>query len=66
MVNFRKIFKKNFRNHKGDEAYGMLRHELRFYSGRIRILVAMATSIFHRFIMGKVEIDIFFCLNRDM
>ena len=31
-----------------------------FYSGRIRTLVAMATYIFHRLIMGKVEIDIFF------
>ena len=33
------------------------------YSGRIRTLVAMATSIFYRLIMGKVKIDIFFCLN---
>ena len=28
-----------------------------FYSGRIRTLVAMATYIFHRLIMGKVKID---------
>ena len=34
-----------------------------FYSGRIRILVAMATYIFHGRIMGKVKIYIFFCLN---
>ena len=33
-----------------------------FYSGWIRTLVAMATYISHRLIMGKVEIDIFFCL----
>ena len=31
-----------------------------FYSGRIRTLVGMATYIFHRLIMGKVKIDIFF------
>ena len=31
-----------------------------FYSGRIRTLVAMATSIFHRLIFGKVKIDNFF------
>ena len=29
-----------------------------FYSGRIRTLVAMATYISHRLIMGKVEIEI--------
>ena len=58
-----------FRNHKGDEAetwhtclghYPL--HRLCFYSGVIRTLVAMATYIFHRRIMGKVKIDIFFCL----
>ena len=37
-----------------------------FYSGRIRTLVAMATSIFHRLIMGKVKIDNFFCLIGDI
>ena len=31
-----------------------------FYSGRIRILVAMATYSSHRLIMVKVEICIFF------
>ena len=30
-----------------------------FYSGRIRTLVAVATYIFHRHIMGKVKIDNF-------
>ena len=33
-----------------------------FYSGRKRTLVAMATYISHRLIMGKVEIDNF-CLR---
>ena len=33
------------------------------YSGLIRNLVAMATCIFYRLIMGKVKIDNFFCLN---
>ena len=36
------------------------------YSGRIRTLVAMATYIFHRHIMGKVKSDICFCLNEDI
>ena len=36
------------------------------YSGRIRTLVAMATYSFHRLIMGKEEIDNFFCLIRDI
>ena len=36
------------------------------YSGRIRTLVAMATYRFHRLIMGKEEIDIFFCLIGDI
>ena len=31
-----------------------------------KILVAMATYIFHRLIMGKVNIDTFFCLNGDI
>ena len=35
-------------------------------SGRIRTLVAMATYIFHRLIMGKVEIENIFCLNGDI
>ena len=30
-----------------------------FYFGRIRTVVAMATSIFHRLIMGKVKIGNF-------
>ena len=37
-----------------------------FYSGRIRTLVAMATYSSHRLIMGKEEIDNFFCLIRDI
>ena len=34
-----------------------------FYSGRIRTLVAMATSVFHRLIFGKVNIDNIFWFN---
>ena len=41
-------------------------HFFNIYSGQIRTLVAMATYIFHRLIMGKVEINSFFCLNRDI
>ena len=37
-----------------------------FYSNRIRTLVAMATYSSHRLIMGKEEIDNFFCLNGDI
>ena len=37
-----------------------------FYSGPIRNLVAMATYSSHRLIMGKVEIDNFFCLIGDI
>ena len=37
-----------------------------FYSGQIRTLVAMATYSSHRLIMGKEEIDIFFCLILDI
>ena len=37
-----------------------------FYSGRIRTLVAMATYSYHRLIMGKEEIDNFFCLIGDI
>ena len=33
------------------------------FSGRIRTLVAIATYIFHKLIMGRVKIDNFFCLN---
>ena len=36
-----------------------------FYSGRIRTLVAMETYSSHRLIMGKEEIDNFFCLIGD-
>ena len=36
-----------------------------FYSGRIRTLVAMASYSFHRLIIGKVEIGIFYCLIGD-
>ena len=36
--------------------------KLCFYSNRIRTLVAMATYSSHRLIMGKEEIDNFFCL----
>ena len=61
------------RNQKGDEAetwHTCLEHYrlhiFCFYSGRIRTLVAMATYIFHRLIMGKVNMDNFFCLNGDI
>ena len=37
-----------------------------FYSRRIRTLVAMATYSSHRLIMGKEEIDNFFCLIGDI
>ena len=37
-----------------------------FYSSPIRTLVAMATSIFHRFIKRKANIEDFFCLNGDI
>ena len=37
-----------------------------YYSGRIRTLVAMATYSSHRLIMGKEEIDNFFCLIGDI
>ena len=37
-----------------------------FYSGLIRSLVTMATYSSHRLIMGKEEIDNFFCLIGDI
>ena len=37
-----------------------------FYSNRIRTLVAMGTYSFRRLIMGKEEIDNFFCLIGDI
>ena len=37
-----------------------------FYSSRIRTLVAIATLSSHRLIMGKEEIDNFFCLIGDI
>ena len=37
-----------------------------FYSGQIRTLVAMETYSSHRLIMGKEEIDNFFCLIGDI
>ena len=37
-----------------------------FYSNQIRTLVAMATYSSHRLIMGKEEIDKFFCLIGDI
>ena len=37
-----------------------------FFSGRIRTLVAMATYSSRRLIMGKEEIDNFFCLIGDI
>ena len=37
-----------------------------FCSGRIRTLVAMATYSSKTLIMGKEEIDNFFCLNGDI
>ena len=36
------------------------------FSNRIRTLVAMATYSSHILIMGKEEIDIFFCLIGDI
>ena len=61
------------RNHKGDEAetwHTCLGHwplqKLFFYSGQIRTLVAMATYSSTRLIMGKEEIDNFFCLIGDI
>ena len=36
-----------------------------FYSNRIETLVAMATYSSHRLIMGKEEINKFFCLIED-
>ena len=44
-------------------AYDISLYIIVFYCGRIRTLVAMATYIFHRRLMGKVEIG---CLNRDI
>ena len=41
-------------------------HKLCFYSGRIRTLVATATYISNRLIMGKAEIDSFCCLIGDI
>ena len=40
--------------------------KLCFCSNRIRTLVAMATYSYHRLIMGKDEIDNFFCLIGDI
>ena len=40
--------------------------QLCFCFGQIRTLVVMATYIFHRLIIGKVEIDIFFRINRNI
>ena len=37
-----------------------------FCSNRIKTLVAMATYSSHRLIMGKEEIDNFFCLIEDI
>ena len=37
-----------------------------FCSGQIRTLVAMATYSSHTLLMGKEEIDNFFCLNGDI
>ena len=37
-----------------------------FYSGRIRTLGAIAIYIFHRLVMGKVEIVHILCLNGDI
>ena len=37
-----------------------------YYFGRIRTLVAIETYSSHRLIMGKEEIDNFFCLTGDI
>ena len=43
-----------------------INEKLCFYSIQIRTLVAMATYSSHRLIMGKEEIDKFFCLIGDI
>ena len=40
--------------------------KLCFYSGQIRTLIAMATYSSHSLIMGKVEIESFYCLSGDI
>ena len=39
---------------------------MRFGSNRIRSVIAIATHSSHRLIMGKEEIDNFFCLSGDI
>ena len=71
---FVKMFKNLLlRNHMEDEVetwYNCLGHyplqKVCFYFGQIRTLVAMATSSFHRLIMGKVEIDNFYQVFGDI
>ena len=41
-------------------------HNYVFCSSRIRTLVAMATYSAHRLIMGKEEMDNYFCLIGDI
>ena len=71
---FVKMFKNLLlRNRRGDEAetwhtcLGLsLYISCVFYSSRIRTLVAMATYSSHRLIMGKVEIDNFCEVIKDI
>ena len=67
----KKIFRNLFlRSHKRDEAETLHKclcyypvHKLYFYSGCACGFVAMATLSFHRFIMGKVKVGLYFCLT---
>ena len=75
MVNFVKMFNKIFFSESikgmklklGIHADDIILYKsCVFYSGRIRTLVAMATYSSLRLIMGKVEIDSFYCLTGDI
>ena len=56
--NIKILFLRNCKEDEAETWHTCLGHcplqKLCFYSGRIRTLVAMATNIFHRLIMGKV------------
>ena len=63
-----RIFKNLLRSHKGDEAetlhkclYYYPLHNWCFYCCCACGLVAMATLSFHRFIIGKVKVGLYFC-----
>ena len=67
----RKILKNRFlRSHKGDEAETLHNclcyyavHKLCFYCCCACGFIAMETLSFHRFIMGKVKVGVYFCLT---